>query len=74
MKYRVEIQYDRGKQYVTVAAADEFEALRLATAGHPSAFGARVLPAPSYEEYERQTRANQGYGMRTVYHDPLEVE
>ena len=74
MRYRVEIQFDRGKQYVTVVAADEFEALRLATAKHPFAFGARVLPASTYEEYERQTRANQGYGMRTVYHEPLEVE
>lgn len=74
MKYRIEIQYDRGKKYVTVAAADEFEALRLATAEHPSAFGARVLPSSTYEEYERQTRADQGYGMRTIYREPLEVE
>jgi hypothetical protein len=43
MKYRVEIQYDRGRQYMDVEADDDFEATRKALEVHPAAFCARVV-------------------------------
>ena len=49
MKYRVEIQYDRGRQYVVIEAEDAFEATHKALDAHPAAFCARVIKNLSSE-------------------------